>query len=260
MWSNNYIFRCYELMLYRNLCYRYVNRITNDSIQRLLLLEKLDRYALNYSPTSVLDYIKAFFEDNDLKIERFIDYILKSLIFTLIGKRRGGKTALMLWIAEVMHNLGYNIFAYNISGEDLPDWVTILKFDKDEPYKGVSNKSLTLHDEMHFDIDKNAFNSKENNAVRDWISTTGHRKQSVIYGDQLLSNIPIDLIRYSDVKLIKPFALTQMATDRQELFEHLSLFIPIKREDVLVQTDKEVIPFSNPLPTFWTEDISTSHK
>ena len=252
-----YVFLNTDLRRNQFLVYKFLfDRFNGDWEYANAMAETLDRLSMVYGSTYILKIIRSFYLKPDIVMKEFFNYFFSySHIVALIGARRQGKTALMSLLAEEARRRGFYIACYNMS-KDLPKWFKHHEYDKKNPYHDVPNKALILHDEVHLDIDSKNWQSKENRKVREFLSTTGHRDQIVIWTSQLASNLSLDFIRYASLKLYKPFSFTQADTDRKEYFEEIKPFLPQDKTELLIHSDDFVALTKNPLPKFYNDKIS----
>jgi len=220
----------------------YLNHISNDFFHKNYMATAFERY-----PEICIQIIDNFYEENNIKINRFLGYLLdRSVVGCIIGKRGSGKTMLMFWIAEVMFRMGKTICFVNFQDDDLeilPEW---LGYELYEHISECPENSFIFFDE-YMTKDKE-WNSKENKQNTKELVVTRHKNKSVIYTSQSVAGFPIDIMRLSDFVLYKEFSLKQLEADRREFLNHIELFIPKQVDEVLFESNEFFSFFCNPLP------------
>lgn len=250
----SYHFQNQMLERNRSKVFDYIMRL-NDTLNWEVInaiAEEMDN-----NPQIAFQLVEDYFEDNDFKIQRVLDYLLAgSVIGCIVGMRGSGKTRLMYWLAEEMNKAGKIICFVNFQEDDLtelPDW---LVYEIHERISDCPNNSFIFFDEY---MTKNKeWNSDENKANTKEMAIARHKNKSVIYTSQSIAGFPIDIIRLSDIMFYKKFSLRQLEADRREFLAHIEHFIPQHITEVLFESNEFYSFFHNPLPS-WEQKRGIRH-
>lgn len=209
---------------------------------------------LKYSYFYSVPFIESYFLPNNEKIDMFLDQVANyTNIFIIIGMRRHGKTAFIVWLAEQLHKMGFVVCWIGENRPDgLPDW--FLQFSE---FVEAPNGSHCFCDETHTKFFSRNFSSKESKAETMELTITGHKGKSIYYTTQNSALVDINIFRLVDGIICKPFSLMQMDTERVSLFEKLSHFLPQTKKECLFLSHTNKFIFENPLPNCWSNKMST---
>lgn len=213
--------------------------------------EIIQKLKFNYDYSVPL--IESFFWSNKTKINLFFDELQGyNNIIVIIGRRRYGKTALMVWIAEVLHINGFRCaWVGERVPPDFPKW-----FEHYKDFEEVPQGYHCFSDEAHRRLFHRSFSSKDSKKETLELTISGHRNKSIYYSTQNSSLLDLDVFRLVDAIICKPFSLMQLTTERSILFENLELFLPKKKSETLFISHSNKFKFFNPLPNCWSNKIS----
>ncbi|MCM2326093.1 MAG: hypothetical protein NDI94_06520 [Candidatus Woesearchaeota archaeon] len=186
----------------------------------------------------------------------------KSTIGIVIGARGKGKSAIGIKILEnIKAKTKKSIYAMGFNQEDLPAWINVV----DDPTKVASN-SIVLIDEGGIFFSSRKSMTNANQILSDLILISRHKNLSVLFISQNSANLDINILRQADYLVLKPSSLLQKDFERQKI------------KDVYEEVKEQFVRFSehrgltyiyseefrgfvnNPLPSFWSMNISKSFK
>lgn len=208
----------------------------------------------------VMQFLSNYHQDFQKTKLRFLQECLySSTIGVSLGMRRAGKTCFLSWKAEQMHLSGRPVYALNYS-DKAPSWINIIDYDPEKPYYQCKYNAYIIHDEIHNDIDSKNWNSPKNAEFRKWLATSGHKGYSIDATSQLASNIPLDLIRYAESLHFKQMNRISEDEDRANFLKPFSFFYPECIQDNLCYVNNKLFFFDNPVPDFYTKELSEAFK
>lgn len=188
-------------------------------------------------------------------------------VILIIGRRRFGKSALGYHILEKIHidHSKLSIYVVSLPKEKhhlLPDWITPV-----EDVEEIPDNSIALIDEGAMKYHAHKWHKKETEVMDRMISISGQRHQTFIFITHTLRKFAVTLLLDINVLLVKKPSLLQMKLERSEfrkLIEEIDReFNKIPKEDmkksVYVVSDDYKGFIRNPLPSFWSEDLSEAY-
>ncbi len=186
----------------------------------------------------------------------------KSSIGIIIGARGKGKSALGIKILENLKAMNKkSLCAMGFNQEDMPAWITVAGDIKDIP-----SNSFVLIDEGGILFSSRRSMTDANQLLSDLILISRHKSLSILFISQNSANLDINILRQADYLLLKPSSLLQIDFERKKIKE---LYDEVKEQFEKFQEHKGLTYIysedfrgfvNNPLPSFWTMDISKSFK
>lgn len=188
-------------------------------------------------------------------------------VMLIIGRRRFGKSALGYYIEEKIHieQPLLKIFVVSLPVEKhhlLPEWIHPVNDVEDLP-----DNCVALIDEGALKYHAHKWHKKETEVMDRLISISGQRHQTFIFITHTLRKFAVTLLLDINMLLVKKPSLLQMKLERSEfrkLIEKIDLeFRKIPKDEVkssvyIVSDDFEGF-IRNPLPSFWSEDLSEAY-
>lgn len=201
--------------------------------------------------------IENYNTPNERKIKTILNIVVKPKLWVLIGIKGGGKTAFALWILEEAHKkLGMKVCVFRpvMEVKYLPDYFEIAY----EPYE-IPENSLTFYDEAQMQLQSREFMKKEHIDFSKFLSIQRHRGFAGIISSQVLQMLDINIIRYADGYFFKKMSRLMTVEHKKDPVEvYLDYMKPITVQECLFidLNEDEVVLFSNPLPSFWCDELS----
>lgn len=204
-------------------------------------------------------------KSNGMKRKRFLEILSKptlNIIFT--GKKGGGKTVLSYWSAEELHNIyGKNtciLYPINYRPELLPYYFYPADID-DEICQG----DFCIFDEAQLIISARRSTSNVNLGFSDFLTLQRQKDVSMIMVQQDINMSDLNEFRMADGFIFKPSGLVQLQEKMNKgdtLMKFLNFLKPLSNKETLfISSDlSEILLFENPMPTFWSEELSKPSK
>jgi len=188
-------------------------------------------------------------------------------VILIIGRRRFGKSALGYHILEKFHKQHpeLKIFVVSLPKEKhhlLPDWITPVDIVEDLP-----DNCVALVDEGAMKYHAHKWNKKETEVMDTMISISGQRHQTFIFITHTMRKFAVTLLLDINILLCKKPSLLHSKLERSEfrkLVEEVDReFNKLPKDDVkksvYVLSDDFKGFIRNPLPSFWSEDLSEAY-
>lgn len=195
-------------------------------------------------------------------IKKWEKTLPKSSIGIIIGARGKGKSALGIKILENLKAMNKkSLCAMGFNQEDMPAWITVAGDIKDIP-----SNSFVLIDEGGILFSSRRSMTDANQLLSDLILISRHKSLSILFISQNSANLDINILRQADYLLLKPSSLLQIDFERKKIKE---LYDEVKEQFEKFQDYKGLTYIysedfrgfvNNPLPSFWTMNISKSFK
>jgi len=185
-----------------------------------------------------------------------------STIGIILGARGSGKSAFGMKLLENLHAIsGRKIFAMGFKANELPPWIHII-----DDIELIENNSYILIDEGGILFNARQGFSDANQLLSKLLLIARHKDLSIMFISQNSSNLEINAIRQADYLVMKPSSLLQLDFERKKIkeiyVEAAEDFAKYKRAKGLTYIYSDIFKgfVSNPLPTFWTQNISKSFR
>src|SRR3989344_679875 len=196
--------------------------------------------------------------------KEFENYLLssKSKIGIILGARGTGKTAIGMKILENIYSKSKRkLYAIGFKSEDMPSWIEVI-----ERTDQIKNNSTILIDEGGVLFSSRNSMTEPNKILSQLILIARHKNLNILFISQNSSNLDVNILRQADFLLLKPTALLQEDFERkkiQKIYEEASKDFK-KHEKVkgLTYIYSEIFTgfVANPLPSFWSTNISKSFR
>lgn len=192
-----------------------------------------------------------------------MDIIHHPSIILIIGRRRYGKSALGFYILEKLHTeqtlLCFVVGFPKQKQHLLPKWITPI-----ENVEELPDNCIALVDEASFRHHAHKVRGKETEYMDKLISVSGQKRQTIIFVTHTMRKFAITLLLDVDLLLCKEPSLLHANLERAEvrkiMEEVKAEFKKLPREDVkkstYVVSDGWKGFMNNPLPSFWSEELS----
>jgi Cdc6-like AAA superfamily ATPase len=185
-----------------------------------------------------------------------------SQIGIILGARGTGKTAFGVKFLENLYSrYKKQCFAIGFNAKEFPSWINIVK-----DISKLENDSVVLIDEGGVLFSSRSSMSNANKLLSELIMIARHKNLSVIFISQNSSNLEVNILRQADFLVLKSSSLLQKEFERsiiQKIYTKIEDQMKKYSEDLGITyiysgTFKGFV--SNPLPSFWQENISKSFK
>jgi len=192
-----------------------------------------------------------------------LEIIQHPSVILIIGRRNRGKSALGFYILEIHHNenqLPCFVVGFPRSKQHLlPKWVTPIENIEDLPENCVA-----LVDEASFKYHAHKVRGKETEYMDKMISVSRQKKQTIIFITHTMRKFAVTLLLDVDMLLCKEPSILHANLERAEvrkiMEEVKAAFSKVPPEDIqkctYVVSDGYKGLIQNPLPSFWSEELS----
>jgi len=210
-----------------------------------------------YNEFNVLEVISG---DYNKWLEKI--YSSDSQIGIILGARGSGKTAFGIKFLENFHaKYKKKCFAIGFNENELPSWIKGIT-DISE----LENDSFVLIDEGGVLFNSRSFMSNANKMLSQLIMIARHKNLSILFISQNSSNLEVNVLRQADFLILKPSSLLQTEFERkiiQKIYEETKdSFKKFEEDEGITHIYSGSFRgfVSNPLPSFWRENLSKSFK
>ncbi|MEM4756128.1 MAG: hypothetical protein QW594_03265 [Candidatus Woesearchaeota archaeon] len=198
------------------------------------------------------------------------NFLTKSSILLIMGKRGSGKTALGMKFLELAHQLSKRrCFVYGYEKTTFPSWV-----QKTQQIESLPSGVVLLLDEGALSFSSRDSMKNANKYLSKLMAIARHKHLTLIVITQNSAMIDLNVLRLADVLLFKEPSLLQAEFERRpikKLYDQASKhFAAVKHDPALqfqsltsfcyVLSDEFTGMIRFTLPSFWSETISTSYK
>ena len=210
-----------------------------------------------YEPFKIIETIGGDYE-------KWLDKSIKSdsQIGIIIGARGSGKTALGIKFIENVYSKGREkCFAMGFKAYEFPSWIKVVS-DISE----IENNSWILIDEGGILFNSRSSMSSANKLLSQLMLIARHKSINILFISQNSSNLEVNILRQADFLALKKSSLLQKDFERkiiQKVYsETQAKFEKYGENKGLAYIYSEQFKgfVSNPLPSFWKEEISKSFK
>ena len=152
-------------------------------------------------------------------------------------------------------------FAIGFKAAELPSWINVVS---DIPE--IKNNSVVLIDEGGILFSSRSSMSSANKLLSELMMIARHKNISILFISQNSSNLEVNVLRQADFLVLKPSSLLQKDFERktiQRVYEGADKHFKEFGDRVGVThiySGKFRGFVSNPLPSFWRENISKSFR
>src|SRR6056297_490783 len=232
---------------------------TKEKIKKDKVKMKRKRRYAKYKKFKVIEKKQGNFD----KLEKsFIDDNGK--IGIILGSRGSGKTAIgVKFLENIYAKSKKKCFAIGMKKESLPSWIKSI-----EKPEEIENNSFVLIDEGGILFNSRKSMSNANKVLSDLIFVSRHKGVNILFVSQNSSNLEINVLRQADLLILKPSSLLQKNFERkivQKLYKKTQKdFKRLKEKEgksiTYFYSDEFRGFVSNPLPSFWKENLSKSFR
>lgn len=185
-----------------------------------------------------------------------------SQIGIILGRRGSGKTAFgMKFLENLYSKTSKKCFAIGFHENELPEWIKVV-----EDISELQNNSFVLIDEGGILFNSRSSMSNANKLLSQLILISRHKNLSIFFISQNSSNLEVNILRQADFLILKPSSLLQKEFERkiiQKIYESTEKeFKKYEQHKGLAYIYANSFQgfITNPLPSFWREDIGKSFK
>jgi len=234
------------------------------------LIQKLSKNSEENKVKKKRESIKAIFssfkiiETIEGDYKQWFDKTIESdsQIGLIIGARGSGKTALGIkFIENIYAKNKEKCFAMGFKPEEFPSWIKVVS-DISE----IENDSWVIIDEGGILFNSRSSMSSANKMLSQLILISRHKNINILFISQNSSNLEVNILRQADFLILKNSSLLQKDFERkiiQKIYsETKDNFKKYEKDKGLAYIYSENFRgfVSNPLPSFWKEEISKSFK
>lgn len=219
------------------------------------LFKKKQKDVRIIQPFSVIKTEQGSFEAFFQKLLRY------SLIMLISGKRGSGKTSLGMSILGISNSSGKKCYAVGFGSAKLPRWM-----HKADSLEKVPVNSAVLIDEGAIVYSSRDSMKESNKMLGKLMAVARHKNLSLFLISQNTSMIDLNVLRLTDVLLLKEPSLLQTEFERPALKKRYAKITPLfkkqkeKAKCFYVWSDDFEGMLSYDLPGFWNNSISKSFK
>jgi len=189
------------------------------------------------------------------------------IVMLIIGRRRFGKSALGFHMIEKFHKKHpeLKIFVVSLPKEKqrlLPDWIHPVDNIEELP-----DNCVALIDEAALKYHAHRWQKKETEVMDQMISFSGQRKQTFIFITHTMRKFAVTLLMDINVILCKKPSLLHSKLERSEFRKLIEVVerefnkLPedkVKKATYVISDDYQGFIY-NPLPSFWSEQLSETY-
>ena len=206
-----------------------------------------------FDPLQVLEAITGDYQVSEKRIHN------ESIISLIFGKRGSGKSALGFRLLENIHDkTGRKCFVLGVNQENMPEWISPIENIDDAP-----QGSAVLVDEGAVAFNARESMSKANKGLAGILAIARHKNLTVFFITQNTGMIDKNVLKLSDMLLVKQGSLLQLEMERPEIrkfYEKAEVSFKKlegdKRQYVYAIDGDFEGALSHSLPSFWTESLS----
>jgi len=196
---------------------------------------------------------------------KFAQILTVPSVALIRGRRQFGKSGCGYYLLELLskqHDLAPCIMGLpKQKWKLLPESIRPITSLDDIP-----DNSVVFFDEASFKFYAESFRGGESELIDHLISVSGQKKQILLFATHHSAKLQLKIVREVDVQLFKFPSKIHSRMERREIrqfteeafnaFERLSLSQDKLKEYVYVISDDYTGFLKNPLPSFWSEDLS----
>ena len=189
-------------------------------------------------------------------------YSSDSQIGIIIGSRGSGKTAFGIKLLENLYSKKKKkCFSMGFNEKELPFWIKNVK-----EISEIENDSFVLIDEGGILFSSRSSMSNANKLLSQLMMIARHKNITILFISQNSSNLEINILRQADFLILKPSSLLQKEFERkiiQKIYQESKDYFEKYNRDLgatYVYSGQFKGFVSNPLPSFWKENLSKSFK
>ena len=230
---------------------------TTQVIEKKKITKKRSQVEAEYEKFNLIEHDSGDFEKFEKKVMKN-----DSTIGLVLGARGSGKTAISVKFLENIHSkTGKKCFALGFKEEDMPIWIDVVNDIKD-----LKNNSFVLIDEGGILFSSRSSMAEPNKLLSELMFIARHKSISIIFISQNSANLEINAIRQADYLVLKKSSLLQKDFERKkikELYQQVGTRFKkySKMKGITFIYSDEFTGFvENPLPSFWTKNISKAFK
>jgi hypothetical protein len=186
----------------------------------------------------------------------------KSKIGIILGARGTGKTAIGIKILENIYAKSHRkLYAIGFKAEDMPAWIEVI-----ENIEQIQNDSTVLIDEGGVLFSSRNAMTKPNKLLSQLILIARHKNLNILFISQNSSNLDVNILRQADHLILKPTSLLQKDFERKKIkdtYEEVQNdFKKYEKSQGATYIYSETFRgfVANPLPSFWSTNISKSFR
>ncbi|MCK5321286.1 hypothetical protein KAJ38_01795 [Candidatus Pacearchaeota archaeon] len=234
-----------------------LNKKTKQTIEKKRIIKKRASMVPKYKDFKVIERISG---DYEKWLENI--YSSESQIGIILGARGSGKTAFGIKFLENLHaRYKKNCFAIGFNESEIPSWIDVVS-----DISSLKNNSFVLIDEGGILFNSRSSMSNANKMLSQLIMIARHKNLNILFISQNSSNLDVNILRQADFLVLKPSSLLQKEFERKIIKKIYSeteeYFDKFKEKEGItyIYSGKFRGFISNPLPSFWKENISKSFK
>jgi len=266
-----------EKKMYDSSCMRYnehhkvtLRRYIDRKVDYYSRAEKMTEYTYQY-PSIGTHIIKDQMLAEKDKIRHIIEFIggspnqqSKSAIALLIGDADRGKTAFMYTLMEWLHKYmeaGAIAKRPIVAVKDevppeAPDYIHFVMEYSDSP-----PNSIIFYDEAGMLLGARDAMTRRNKETMYDLAIRRHKGWSIIYATQHTNFTDINIVRMASCFFWKKISWEEANKAERNrttdfLLKYIDALMPARKCDNLFFDGERWLTFTNPLPTFWTENLS----
>lgn len=204
-------------------------------------------------------------DDEDVADKDWLDIIPevgeKGVVITVSGGQGSGKTGLGYYLLTLAEERDMNAYSYGVPKEKahiLPDGIERVRC---EP-QNLPQESFILIDESWIDFFAQQHGSSKNMEMGKMISLARQRKQVMIFVSHVLAKLNVNVVREVNTLVFKKPSILHMKFERPEIkdltetaYDKLEDEEEYQKLSYVFSEDFEGV-MSNPLPDFWSEELS----
>jgi len=229
----------------------------NEKIKETKVERKRESLTAAYAGFEIIQTFSGDYKEWESKIIQ-----ADSKIGIILGARGSGKTAFGIKFLENLYaKTKKRCYTMGFNKEDMPAWIHVI-----EDIQQIRNNSFILIDEGGVLFSSRDAMTRANKVLSDLMLISRHKNLSILFISQNSSNLDIDILRQADYLVFKQSSLLQLDFERKKIKE---LYTSVQQDFEKYKDVKGVSYIysdlfrgfvSNPIPSFWSVNISKSFK
>lgn len=219
----------------------------------------IDKFAGN--PRLAKIVVEDFLTDNDAKINLVSNEVsFGSKIFIILGKRGGGKTSLVYFLADLIRRMNKSRQIYAYGAFRCPDFIR-----KSFSFNDFEPNSVVIMDEASILLSARDSASGKNRTIIDMLPILRHKGLTVFFISQSSGLLDINIFRMADGIFFVPMSLLSTESserkDFQVIDEITALMLPRASEIgvCLYRSADSFVKFRYNKPLFFTDELSKAY-
>lgn len=208
--------------------------------------------------------VRDWMTSNEQKVEDLMDFIVDTpgALLLIIGQVGQGKTVLLFWLAEMLHNFRKKKIAMLQTTLKLPPEASFIR--QYESIHEIPSSYIVLYDEASLSMNARDAMTTESKDMSGLLAIRRHQDYTILAATQHHSIADVNLMRAAQGFLFKRVSWEELNRKSESsafdmLREFIRRMLPRSPEETLFSDGESWFKMRTGLPTFWSERISKSY-